>query len=68
VETAGAGVSTRVIESATVKLTYAPAAGFVGRDQFRVRVSDPFGMATTSVIDIEVQDCSWVVESPLVIP
>jgi hypothetical protein len=68
VEATGAGISTRVIESATVKFTYAPASGFVGRDQFCVRVSDPFGMATTAVIDIEVQNCSWVVESPLVIP
>jgi hypothetical protein len=68
VETTGPGLSTLFIESATVKFIYAPASGFVGRDQFRVRVSDPFGMATTAVIDIEVQNCSWVVESPLVIP
>jgi hypothetical protein len=68
VETTGPGGSTLAIESATVKLTYAPASGFVGRDQFRVRVSDPFGMATTAVIDIEVQACPWVGESPLVIP
>jgi hypothetical protein len=68
VETKGPGLSTLFIESATVKFIYAPASGFVGRDQFRVRVSDPFGVATTAVIDIEIQDCSWVAESPLVIP
>ncbi len=68
VETTGPGLSTLFVESATVKFIYAPASGFVGRDQFRVRLSDPFGGARTAVIDIEVQKCPWVEEAPLVIP
>jgi hypothetical protein len=66
--TTAPGISTLFIESATVKFIYAPASGFVGQDQFRVRLSDPFGGARTAVIDIEVQECPGVVESPLVIP
>ncbi|MEI6171855.1 MAG: hypothetical protein WCQ45_05210, partial [bacterium] len=62
------GISTLFIESATVKFIYAPASGFVGRDQFRVRFSDPFGGARTAAVDIEVQECPWVEESPLMIP
>ncbi|MCX6099578.1 MAG: Ig-like domain-containing protein [Candidatus Bipolaricaulota bacterium] len=68
VEITEPGTSTLFIESATVKFIYAPASGFVGRDQFRVRFSDPFGGARTAVIDIEVQKCPWVEEAPLVIP
>lgn len=68
VETTGPGLSTLFIESATVKFIYAPASGFVGRDQFHVQFSDPFGGARTAVIDIEVQACPWVEELPLVIP
>jgi hypothetical protein len=68
VEITEPGTSTLFIESATVKFIYAPASGFVGRDQFRVRFSDPFGGVRAAVIDIEVQACPWVEEAPLVIP
>ena len=66
--TTAPGISTLFIESATVKFIYAPASGFVGRDQFRVRFSDPFGGTTTAAVDIEVQVCPWVEESPPMIP
>jgi hypothetical protein len=45
------------LETALVALTYAPAAGFAGRDQIDVRFEDPYGESSTAVVDIDVTDC-----------
>jgi hypothetical protein len=68
VESADPGISTLFMESATVRVTYTPAAGFLGRDRFGVRLTDPFGEPTTAVVDIDVQDCPWVSGQPLLVP
>jgi hypothetical protein len=44
-------------ETASVALAYAPAAGFVGREQIDVKFEDPYGESSTAVIDIDVTDC-----------
>jgi len=56
------------MESASVVLWYAPARGYLGRDLIRVAFRDPFGGVAIGNVDIEVQACPWVEESPLVIP
>jgi hypothetical protein len=56
------------MESASVVLWYAPAREYLGRDAIRVAFRDPFGGVAIGNVDIEVQACPWVGESPLVIP
>ncbi|MBU1049921.1 hypothetical protein KKG90_07875, partial [Candidatus Bipolaricaulota bacterium] len=48
------------LESATVTLTYTPAAGFTGIDAIRVRFEDPFGGVAYAVVNITVGQCSAV--------
>jgi len=68
VESADPGISTLFMESATVRVTYTPAAGFLGRDRFGIRLTDPFGEPTAAVVDVDVQDCPWVSNQPLLVP
>ena len=51
------GLTTEHIETATIRLTYTPAEGFVGRDQVRVRFEDPFGGVAIAFVDIAVGQC-----------
>jgi hypothetical protein len=45
------------LESASLTLFYAAAAGYVGRDAIRVGFEDPFGGRVVGNVDIDVQDC-----------
>jgi len=56
------GRTTKQMESASISLTYTPAAGFTGRDTITVRFADPFGGFSTAVVDIHVLDCVEPVE------
>ncbi len=50
-------------ETALATLTYAPAAGFVGRDRIDVKFEDPYGESSTAVVDIDVTDCEGATPS-----
>ena len=52
------GPTTADLESETITLTYTPASGFTGRDEVRVRVTDPFGGDDVAVADIVVNECT----------
>jgi len=45
------------IETASIKLVYAPTAGFLGQDAIRVRFADPFGNEATARVDFTVAPC-----------
>jgi len=60
------GRTTKQMESASISLTYTPAAEFTGRDTITVRFADPFGGFSTAVVDIVVADC--VVPADEVVP
>lgn len=60
------GRTTKEIESASIRLTYVPVAGFAGHDTVRVRFSDPFGGSSTSLADIVIVDCEPA--GPAIVP
>ncbi len=52
-------------ESATITLSYTPAAGFTGIDAIRVRFEDPFGGVAHAVVNITVGQCGDVLEKSI---
>jgi len=58
------GATTADVASATIVLTYTPAAGYEGRDRMTVQCVDPFGASSEAVIDVTVQDCTEEEEPP----
>jgi len=52
------GVTSEALGTATIELTYTPAAGFTGHDSATIRFADPFGGFTDAWVDIEVVVCA----------
>ncbi len=51
-------------EAVAVGLTYTPAVGFIGRDAFFIRFSDPFGAFAIAKVDIRVIECAGLARGP----
>ena len=52
------GATTEALGTATIELTYTPAAGFTGHDSATIRFADPFGGFTDAWVDVEVVACT----------